>query len=117
MPEGQLAACSAQHQTLVDRLKANGTPAENIRIVPILLGHSGTVFSTHTLQNMELLGISRPHAKKCELKLHIDAIHQLHSIVQTRRYLEHLAAPSQRRPNNGTHGTSYRSQKHNLRPP
>ena len=59
-PEAQLQACHAKHQELIDKLVTSGTPKQNIKLIPILIGHSGTA-------------------------------RQLHSIVKTRRYLEHLA--------------------------
>ena len=80
MPGNQLQACHTQHEDLIDQLTAKGTPIRNIKLIPILLGHSGTIYTEHTLQGMETLGISKQCAKKCAQKMHIDAIKQLHSI-------------------------------------
>ena len=43
----------------------------------------------HTLRSMEQLGLEATAAQKCARKMHIAAIKQLHSIVMTRRHLEH----------------------------
>ena len=119
MPENQLRACHTQHEDLIALLTAKGTPRSNIKLVPILLGHSGTIYTEHTLQGLETLGISRVCAKKCAQKMHIDAIKQLHSIVKTRRYLEHHGSPKAvqlpRNQQNDQRGT--KRQKQNLRPP
>jgi hypothetical protein len=119
MPGNQLQACHDQHGDLIAQLEAKGTPRSNIKLIPILLGHSGTIYTEHTLQGMETLGISKICAKKCALKMHIDAIKQLHSIVKTRRYLEHLGAPKagQLPGNQGRNQCRQKCQKQNLRPP
>jgi hypothetical protein len=120
MPGNQLEACHTQHKDLIAQLTAKGTPRRNIKLIPILLGHSGTIYTEHTLQGMETLGISKKGAKKCAQKMHIDAIKQLHSIVKTRRYLEHLGAPKAGQlPGNQQHDQRglNKSQKQNLRPP
>ena len=96
MPGNQLQACHTQHEYLISQLTAMGTPRCNIKLIPILLGHPGTIYTEHPLQGMETLGISKQCGKKCAQKMHVDAIKQLHSIVKTRRYLEHLAAPQSR---------------------
>ena len=90
-PEDQLQHCHAQHASLITAL---GTTCK-VKLIPILIGHSGTVFTEHTVNNMKQLGISSYHAEKCALKMHIDAIQQLHSIVKTRRHLEHATGTAQ----------------------
>jgi ribonuclease HI len=119
MPENQLRACHTQHEDLIALLTAKGTPRSNIKLVPILLGHSGTIYTEHTLQGLETLGISRMCAKKCAQKMHIDAIKQLHSIVKTRRYLEHHGSPKavQLPRNQQNDQRGIKRQKQNLRPP
>jgi hypothetical protein len=92
-PDTQHNNSISQHQTLRDQLIANGYQPENIHIIPILLGHSGTIYRTLTLDNMERLGISTQCAQKAARKMHIHAIRTLHSIVSTRRHLEHSKAP------------------------
>ena len=118
-PGNQLQACHTQHEDLIAQLTAKGTPRRNIKLIPILLGHSGTIYTEHTLQGMETLGISKQYAKKCAQKMHIDAIKQLHSIVKTRRYLEHLGAPKagQLPGNQQNNQRDPKRQKQNLRPP
>ena len=51
-----------------DHLRAAGYNVE------LLIGHSGTIYTSHTLDNMKQLGISTFHARKCALKMHVDAI-------------------------------------------
>ena len=93
-PDTQHNNSIQQHQTLRDRLIASQQyRPENIHIIPIILGHSGTIYQTLTLDNMERLGISALHAQKAARKMHIHAIRSLHSIVSTRRHLEHSRAP------------------------
>jgi len=93
-PDTQHNNSIQQHQTLRDRLIASQQyRPENIHIIPIILGHSGTIYQTLTLDNMEKLGISALHAQKAARKMHIHAIRSLHSIVSTRRHLEHSRAP------------------------
>ena len=85
----QLQHCLEQHKTLVEALIHKGYSPQNIKVVPILIGMSGTIYLKHTLENMQSLGISQPHAMKCALKMHTQAITSLHSIVSVRRHLEH----------------------------
>ena len=119
-PEAQLQACHAQHQELIEKLVTTGTPRQNIKLIPILIGHSGTVYIEHTLRAIEMLGVTAIHARKCATKMHVEAIRQLHSIVKTRRYLEHLAPGN----DNGKTKTRPRQDsrqrgvhKQNFRPP
>ena len=70
-PEDQLEKCKTQHSILIDELKKFGYTVE---LVPILIGHSGTIYTFHTLNNMKQLGISNYYARKCALKMHVDAI-------------------------------------------
>ena len=61
-PEDQLEACRSQHATLMLDLTTAGFAAH---LIPVLIGHSGTIYTTHTLNNMTELGISAFHARKC----------------------------------------------------
>lgn len=104
-PEDQLEACKLQHATLISDLTTAGYA---VHLVPILIGHSGTIYTTHTLTNMTQLGISLFHARKCAQKMHIDAVTQLHSIVQTRRQHEHntnthMSTDTKRKPTTRCH--------------
>jgi hypothetical protein len=67
-PGDQLTACLNQHTDLVQLLIQNGHQQNNIKIVPILIGTSGTIYNEHTVQAMTSLGISMFHAKKCAQK-------------------------------------------------
>jgi hypothetical protein len=105
---------------LIEKLVTMGTPRQNIKLIPILLGHSGTIYIEHTLRAIEMLGVTAIHARKCATKMHVEAIRQLHSIVKTRRYLEHLAPSNDNgktktrpRQDNRHHGV----HKQNFRPP
>jgi hypothetical protein len=93
-PTRQLAHCSQQHATLIGLLLRNGYKEDNIKLIPILLGVSGTVYQEHTLKNIQKLGVSKYHAMKCAKKMHIHAIKLLHSIVAVRRRLENAHGPS-----------------------
>jgi ribonuclease HI len=116
-PEGQLAKCAAQHETLVAKLAENGFNRENIHLVPILIGTSGTAYLQHTLKSMEQIGISAYHAKKCALKMSIQAVKYLHSIVKTRRRIEHFAAgPGHHMKYQKKQGTQSAPAKQNCRP-
>ena len=88
-PDDQLKHCTTQHADLMQALRGTYT----VKLVPILIGHSGTIFTEHTLSSLKQLGITPIHANKCALKMHLDAIQHLHSIVKTRRHLEHQASP------------------------
>ena len=48
-----------------------------------------TIYTDHTLEGMKQLGIDDDKVSKCASKMHIATIKQLHSIVMTRRHLEH----------------------------
>lgn len=48
--------------------------------------------------NQKKLGISTYYARKCALKMHVDAINHLHSIVKTRRHLEPKTPPNDNKP-------------------
>ena len=89
-PQDQLTACMQKHAQLSQQLQLNCYGQQHIKTLPILVGTSGTVYNSHTLDNMEALGISPYHAKKCASKMHLEAIKFLHSIIQTRRRLEHF---------------------------
>jgi hypothetical protein len=81
----QLLHCQQQHQQLIERLAHQ----YNVKLIPILIGHSGTIYTDHTLEGMKQLGIDDDKVSKCASKMHIATIKQLHSIVMTRRHLEH----------------------------
>ena len=98
MPGNQLQACHTQHEDLISQLTAKGTPRRNIKLIPILLGHSGTIYTEHTLQGMETLGISKQCAKKCAQKMHIDAIKQLHSGHRQNKKISRTSRCPQSRP-------------------
>ena len=104
-----------QQSSLVADLRAAGYKVE---LVPVLIGHSGTIYTFHTLDNMKQLGISTYHARKCALKMHVDAINHLRSIDKTRRHLkpnptqpQTTATPSQTLATNEVHTSNHLEQQ------
>ena len=93
-PGTQLQQAQAQHSHLRQLLIDAGYSPNNIHIVPILVGVSGTIYHIHTLQALQKLGITRAKAKDCARKLHLQAIRCMHNIVQTRHMLAHSADTS-----------------------
>ena len=67
---------------------------QNITVVPLLVGHSGSIYLMHTLDSLDRLGIEKSKAEKCARKIHKEATNSLDSIVKNRRRLEHQL-PSQ----------------------
>ena len=108
-PSHQLTHCQQQHQRLIERLSAS----YNAKLVPVLIGHSGAIYTKHTLQSMEQLGIDKEAAMKCAGKMHIATVNQLHSIIQTRRHLEHGGTPQPGRPQPTTTARALYSGAHN----
>ena len=92
-PRDQLQKAREQHQVLIDKLVAENYLRANITIIPILIGASGTIYKKHTMQAIMKLGVAHTQAKSCISKLHKEAIRSLHSIVRTRRFLEHSSNP------------------------
>ena len=84
-PAHQLQHCFAQHAQLTNKLREVGYT--DVRTIPILVGHSGTIYLQHTLAALETLGIDRARAEKCAGKLHDTACSWLDSIYRTRQRL------------------------------
>ena len=86
--EAQLAAARDQHTNLIQRLVGQGYAMNHIHTIPILVGVSGTIYTQHTLQALERLGVPADNARtKCQ-KLHLEMTKRLHDIVVQRRMLE-----------------------------
>jgi len=96
-PQDQLARCLTQHNDLIELLKEAGYAEHNISVVPLLVGHSGSIYRMHTLDSLDRLGIEKSKAEKCARKIHNEATTSLDSIVKNRRRLEHQL------PNQATH--------------
>ena len=94
-PETQLQQAQAQHGQLRQLLIDAGYSPDDIHIVPILIGVSGTIYHIHTLQALQKLGVARTRAKDCARKLHLQAIRCMYSIVTTRHALAHSASTEQ----------------------
>ena len=90
----QLQNARDQHAGWVEALKREGYAAANIRVVPILLGISGTIYNKHTMSALDKLGLDRTRAQACAKKLHTLMVQQLHSIVKNRRRLQHSTQPT-----------------------
>ena len=75
----------------MERLEGAGFSSGRIRVIPILVGVSGTIYATHTLSALEDLGVSKENAKACARNLHFLMVEQLHAIVCVRRRLENAS--------------------------
>ena len=82
LPDEQLEACHKQHATYAQLHRTR------TQIIPILIGASGTIYKTHTMDSLEKLGLEPDRAKKCAQQLHHKANDHLHRIVCLRRQLE-----------------------------
>ena len=82
---------------VIELLNDAGIEEHNITVVPLLVGHSGSIYRMHTLGSLDRLGIEKSKAEKCARKLHSEATTSLDSIVKNRRRLEHQL------PNQATH--------------
>ena len=89
-PSTQLEKCITQHSLLANTLRGAGFA--DVRTLPILVGHSGTIYTQHTLMSLEALGIDKHKAEKCAIKLGTTACNLLDSIIRTRRRLEFVTA-------------------------
>ena len=38
-------------------------------VVPLLVGHSGSIYRMHTLDSLDRLGIEKPKAEKCAYRM------------------------------------------------
>ena len=88
-PSTQLEKCITQHSLLANTLR--GVGFTDVRTLPILVGHSGTIYTQHTLMSLEALGIDKHKAGKCAIKLGTTACNLLDSIIRTRRRLEFVS--------------------------
>jgi hypothetical protein len=83
-PEGRLAAARAQHRQLAEAI-ARADPAAQVEYVPILLGVSGAIYKSDTLDRLQTLGVRRGLLDKLKYKLHVHAVKQLHWIYTVKR--------------------------------
>jgi ribonuclease HI len=87
-PRDQLDNATTQHTELI-RLLGEQHPGLYVKVIPLLVGVSGTIYRTHTLDALQALGLTRAKARSCAGKLHVKAVQWLGSIIRTRRMLEH----------------------------
>ena len=52
----QLGTALSQHETLISELKNTGFT--DVKVIPILVGASGTIYHQHTLDSLQALGLS-----------------------------------------------------------
>ena len=90
-PDERKQTAIRQHQPLVEKIRGLGFQCE---VVPILLGVSGTIFKQSMTALTEDLGISPAAADKLAAKLHRHAVLHMHTIVGTRRHIEHRSHPA-----------------------
>ncbi len=82
-PGHQLKASRKQHEILCKRLKA-----KKIVLHTILLGVGGSIYTSHTLNHLNKLGLDVQKAHKTALKLHSHSVLYAHKLTTTRRALE-----------------------------
>ena len=73
----------AQHRTLYNALREKHPTAE-LRKIILLLGVAGTVYTQHTLRELDRVGVRGQHQKKTVIKLQKAAIKALHATWQQR---------------------------------
>jgi hypothetical protein len=66
----ELTAARLQHEELVERLVQRGYQRDKIKIYPILLGVSGTIYAAHTIDTLEQLGCSGMLPLSCAREIH-----------------------------------------------
>ena len=81
-------AARDQHTNLIQLLTGQGYERNNIHTIPILVGVSGTIYTQHTLQALERLGVPADNARTTCQKIHLEMTKRLHDIVVQRRRLE-----------------------------
>ncbi len=82
-PGHQLEASRRQHEVLCKRLKAN-----KVILHTILLGVGGSIYTSHTLNHLNELGLDIQKAHKTALKLHAHSVLYAHKLSTIRRALE-----------------------------
>jgi hypothetical protein len=70
-----------------------GYQRDKIKIYPILLGVSGTIYAAHTIDTLEQLGVQRDAAPQLRSSCTPSWCSNSTLCVTTRRHLEHRAAP------------------------
>jgi hypothetical protein len=81
-PEPQRERATNQHRELADMLRNlfTGMP---VHIHPIVIGVTGTIYKDF-YDTMDLLGVSKPEAKRCAAKIHKIAISYVDKIMTTK---------------------------------
>eukprot|EP00983_Pelagomonas_calceolata_P074279 1152493-Pelagomonas_calceolata.AAC.5 len=84
-PKNQLEASKQQHHDLCRHLSR--TSAQVI-LHTLLLGVGGVIYTAHTLEPLEELGLDTHTATKLALKLHAHSVQYVYKLASTRRALE-----------------------------
>ena len=82
--EAKLEEKRTQHSQLQAALQSYGY---DVTLIPMVLGNTGTVYTTN-LEGLMQLGMSRDKGKKLLGQLHTHAVTCTHNIVKSRRFLE-----------------------------
>ena len=82
-PGHQLEASRKQHEVLCKRFKA-----KKVILHTILLGVGGSIYTSHTLNQLKELGLDLQKAHKTALKLHAHFVLYAHKLSSTRRVIE-----------------------------
>ena len=93
-PTQQLHRAKAQHTQLVDALKKAIGPKDRVKVVPVLLGVSGGIFTRQTLNTLKKLGVEDGALNRLKYKLHRMSVKHLHWIHTTKRKKERAMQPS-----------------------
>ena len=87
-PDEQRANAMEQHQKLVAALRRLfGAQPIIVQIHPILIGVTGTIYNDF-YDTMDLLGVSKPAAKRCAASLHRIAVSYVDKIMTTKWHQE-----------------------------
>jgi hypothetical protein len=89
-----LERAEKQHATLMSHMQRKLHGA--VKLNTFIFGATGTVY-TDNLDQLTRLGVDTTSARKALRKIHNSIVHDLHSIVCTRRHQEHHPAPNHHR--------------------
>jgi len=87
-PAAQRERAQQQHARLLSQIN-NSDTFTTARLIVILLGAAGYIYSTDTQQPLTNLGITGPTLKTLLRNLHLQSIKSLTQIIKVRRHNEH----------------------------
>ena len=91
-PDPQLLRAEQQHRELADAIKL-AAPTAKVRYLPVLLGVAGTVYTTHTTDHLEQVGIVGAQLTRLVNSLNEHAVESLHWIYTAKRKQEKPLLP------------------------